>query len=358
MRVDVLGWLVLAVALGLLACPPAPPPPAPVQAPAPPPPGDFSEERAWRHVEALARVGPRGAGTDGAARAREYLVAQLQALDLQVTEQRIRVEPGPAGRGLETVNLLAAIPGPSTDAILLVAPYDSPPGVPGAGVNDGASGAALVLELGRALQVRAPAYSVWLAFVEGDALARGAGPDPLQQEAVGTAALVAILARDARLEHVRLAVYANRVAAPDLRVARDLLSSRALREEFWSAAHRRGSVATFPPEAPFEVLEEGQRAFVAAGMRRVVAIAGVSEVAGDAEAGRGHGDDLARASSRSLATVGAVSLDALVAISERLAKIDSFVRSPIGSAQDASEPPGEPGAAIEPGEASEADAAP
>jgi hypothetical protein len=199
---------------------------------------------------------------------------------------------------------------------------------------------------------------VWLAFVEGDALARGEAPGDPPREGLGTAALVAILARDGRLEHVRLAVYANRVAAPDLRVARDLLSSRALREEFWSAARRRGSLATFPPEAPFEVLEEGQRSLVAAGMRRVVAIAGASAVAEEAGAASRPADDLAHASRQSLATVGAVSLDALVAISERLAKIDRFVRSPIGSAEEAAEPSARTGTPLESGSGAGEDAAP
>jgi len=350
MRGDVLRRVALALALGLTACAPAPPPAEPVVAPAPPPPPqDFSGERAWQHLEALAGLGPRVAGSEGAARARGYLGDALRGLGLEVTEQRARIEPGSPERVQETVNLLAAIPGSSRDLIVLVAPYDSPLEAPGSAETDGASGSALVLELGRALQVRGPAYTMLLAFVEGDALPRGAGADGLPPGSVGTGALVAGLAAGEGLERVRLAVRFDRVAEPDLRVARDLLSSRALREEFWAAARRLGHTAVFPPDVPFEAVEEGQQAFVSSGMRRAVAIVGSRPVSGEASAevaGRAA-DDGGSAARASLAAVGSVSLDAIVAISRRLAKIDRFAQSPISAGPGAPEPPDAAETAVE-----------
>jgi len=342
MRVDVLGRVALALALGLTACAPPPPPVEPVVAPAaPPPPQDFSGERAWQHLEAVAGLGPRVAGSEGAARAREYLGDALRGLGLEVTEQRSRIERGSPERVQETVNLLAAIPGSSRDLIVLVAPYDSPPGAPDSAATDGASGAALVFELGRALQVRGPAYTILLAFVEGDALARGAGADGLPPGGVGTGALVEALAGGEGLERVRLAVRFDRVAQPDLRVARDLLSSRALREEFWAAARRLGQTAVFPPAAPFEAVEEGQRAFVSSGMRRAVAIVGSRPVSGEASAELAGSPayDAGSAARASLAAVGSVSLDAIVVISQRLAKIDRFAQSPISAGPGGAQPP-------------------
>jgi hypothetical protein len=190
------------------------------------------------------------------------------------------------------------------------------------GANDGASGAALVLELGRALRERRPRYTVWLAFVEGDALARGG-----ESGAIGTGALVAGFGDQGGMERVRLAVYFNRVADPDLRIARDLLSNRSLREEFWAAARRLGRTGAFPPDAAFESVAAGHRAFPAAGMRRAIAIVGARFEPSDAA--DAPVDDLAHSSPESLAVAGAVSLDALVAIANRLAKIDRFVESPI-----------------------------
>jgi hypothetical protein len=336
MRVEIFRRvvLVLVLALGPTACRPAPPPLVPVAAPvAPlPPPEDFSAERAWQHLLALERLGPRVPGSEAVGRAREYLGDELRSLGLEVSEQRARIDPGSPEPVRETVNLLASLPGSSPDLIVLVAPYDSPPAAAGSADSDDASGAALLLELCRALQVRGPAYTILLAFVEGDALAAGGGAGDPSLVGLGTRVLVASLDDAGDLERVRLAVVFDRVAEPSLRVARDLLSSRTLREEFWAAARRQGHTASFPPAAPFEAVEGGQRAFSSSGMRRSVAIA-ASQVSGEAPPPLADppGLDAPSASLASLAAVGAVSLDAIVAISQRLAKIDRFARSPVSA---------------------------
>jgi hypothetical protein len=339
-------WAAAGLAL-LLGCGTAPPPEP--EATPEPSPEDFSAEGAWRHVEALAGIGARPAGSEGAQRARDYLRGELGALGIEVTEQRARVEPKGAPP-LGTVNLFATIPGDSPDAILLIAPYDTPPGAPGVGANDGASGAALVLELARALQARGPRYTLWLAFVEGDAQAGSAGP--LAGENVGTRALVAGIEEGNRMEQVRIAVYVNRVGDRDLRIARDLLSNRPWREEFWAAGRRSARAEAFPADAPFESVDAGHRAFVAVGMPRAVAIVD-TRLGPDAAAPDAAGepaDELAQSSPESLALVGAVCLDALGSIAERLAKIDRFVRSPIAAGQTAAEPAPAPATPAEPPE--------
>jgi hypothetical protein len=341
MRAEILWRMVLALALGPTACLPAPPPVEPVATPAAPlpPPEDFSAERAWQHLEALERLGPRVPGSEAVARAREYLGDELRGLGLEVSEQRARVDPGSPELMRETLNLIASLPGSSPDLIVLVAPYDSPPAEAGPAASDDASGAALLLELCRALQFRGPAYTILLAFVEGDALGGGSGDPSLA--GLGTRVLVAGLEGAGDLERVRLAVVFDRVAEPGLRVARDLLSSRALREEFWAAARRQGHGASFPPAAPFEAVEGGQRAFSSSGMRRSVAIAASRATSGEAppQPAGSPGPDALAASRASLAAVGAVSLDAIVAISQRLAKIDRFARSPVSAEAGATAPP-------------------
>ena len=334
MRVDLPSRAGVALALALLACPAALPPAEPVEAPAPEPPaGEFSAERAWRHLGALERLGPRPAGSEGAARARAYLADALRGQGLEVVELHSPASPGAPDATPETVGLLATLGWSSRDLILLFARYDSP-GSPGGASADVASGAALVLELGRALRARGSAYTVLLAFVEGDAPARGAGAP----ESVGTGALVAALAAGDDLARVRLAVGFDRLEAPDLRIARDLHSSRTLREEFWAAARHLGHTGIFEPGAPFETVDAGHRAFADAGMRRFVAIVGSRPAPDEAEP-RAGADDAERASRANLAAVGAVSLDAIESISRRLAKIDRFVRSPIASEPEVADAP-------------------
>ncbi len=348
MRGGGLWWVVVALAFGQLACSPAPAPIESVAAPTPPPPGDFSGERAWQHLVALTRLGAGAPGSEVDSGARGYLAGELRALGLEVRAQTVqRVDPGAPERAVETVNLLAEVPGKSRDLFVLVAPYGSQPAGPGAS-ND-ASGAALLLELGRALQSRGSEYTILLAFVEGGALVGGdAERDAAPPQAIGAEALVASLASGEGLERVRLVVGFERVAEPNLRVTRDLLSSRALREEFWSAARRQGHEAFFPPTASFESVEGVQRAFVSSGMRRTVAISGARSGAEElpAVAHSSSGARVAEDASRaSLAAVGEVSLDALLAISRRLAKIDRFAGWPIQAETQAAAPPEAPEAA-------------
>ncbi len=117
----------------------------------------------------------------------------------------------------------------------------------------------------------------------------------------------------------------------DLRVARDLLSHRIYREEFWRAAARLGHSDAFPPGASFESPVASHRVLAAVGLRRVVALVDTS-FGGDEPPGLYAGtedDDLEHCSADSLEAVGKVALEALDKISQRLAKIDRFAESPL-----------------------------
>jgi hypothetical protein len=153
----VLGLSVIAVALGLSAMwIPAPLPPTHAQT------HEFSAERAWQHVNAIAQK-PRASGTEENHRVRAYLEAELSRLGLAV-----RVLPCKQG-GIELGNIYGELPG--TDggrpAILLVSHYDSVPNGPGAA--DCASGVATLLETLRALRAGPPLRnSLALLLTDGE----------------------------------------------------------------------------------------------------------------------------------------------------------------------------------------------
>jgi len=322
------GWIVGCAAALVVACGPPHAPPEPPAAAAGEQPEVFGPQRAAAHWAALEQLGAREPGSESARRAREYVAGALREIGVEVTEQRSRSELAGPGSAIETVNLLGVAPGASRDVVLLVAPLDAAPAAGGAA--DG-SGAALLLELGRALAVRGFPYTLWLAFVEGDALARGADEASRAGAGVlGSAALATSLEAQGSLARVRLAVYFDRLAVPDLRVARDLMSSRSYREEFWAAARRLGRADTFPPEAPFETVEAGQRALIRRGLRSCVAVVAAAPEDDAAAAAAAP----ARSADESLAIAGEVSLDALSALGARLAKIDRFVASPLGAASE------------------------
>lgn len=327
--------LLLPLACGTPPVPQTPLPPGPVL------PEAMAVGSAWSYLEALSAVGPRVSGSAGAERARSLIAGRLTSLGIRVGDDlplppppaeasgapaaaAAKAEPA-AQAGPEPRNLVGVIPGASQELILLVAPYDSPPSeVPGSiGANDGASGAAVLLALAGAL-VEAPLpYTTWLLFLDGEA----AGPDATNALR-GSSAAARRLALSGYAQRVRLLLVLNRVCDQDLHIARDLLSNRAYREEFWRAAQRLGYRELFEQER-FEQPQASHWPFLQAGVRSVALVD--TSVAGADPSGPPSAsppDDLAHCSPQSLASVAAVALDALEAISRRLAKIDRFSAAP------------------------------
>jgi hypothetical protein len=338
-----LGPAAAALVAVLAACQPAPPPSPVVE-----PTLGFDSQRAWAHLEALTGIGPRLMGSEGAARARAYIRAELEKLGLEVRDQAFTVlrrpNPGwapgaaePAGGGLPPLdlhNLGAAIPGASEDLILLIAPYDSQAfaSFRFVGANDGASGAAVLLELTRVLAERPLGYTTWVIFLEGEA-PFGPPGEPPAPTYFGSRALTQLVRERNGFDDVRLAVFVNRVCDPDLRISRDLRSERVYREEFWAAAERLGHDAAFPPRAEYETPAGSHQALADGGLRRVVALVDSSFGGGEppgALAGT-EDDDLEHCSAASLGIAGEVILEGLSSISSRLAKIDRFAASPRGA---------------------------
>jgi hypothetical protein len=319
-----LALLTLAV---FLACGPAPLPPAPVPD-LPPRRAAFSAERAHAHLAALTGIGPRVAGTEGAEKARAYIVEQLSRLGVEVTEQVLQVGIRSTGEELRLVNVGGRIPGTSEDAIVLAAPYDSRrfEEMRFVGANDGASGAALLLELARAIAAHPLPYTTWVVFLDGEAPRDGAADSDRMHRNLGSQGLATALLEDGTFDRIRLLVYLNRVADPDLRIARDIHSNRIYRAEFWTAAARLGHADAFPEAAGFESTLAGHEVFVERGLRRALAIVDTS-FGGDEPPGvyaNTEDDDLEHVSAESLRVVANVTLEALEAISQRFAKIDRF----------------------------------
>ncbi len=158
-------WLLVAgfVLVGFYSV--VPPSAASVDAPG----GDFSAGRAFHHVDAIAGA-PHPMGSAEIQRVRDYLTSELQALGLDPEPQTVFAPDyfaGGVGR-VEVVNLVARIPGTNnTDAIALMAHYDTDPNTPGA--NDNSTAVAALLETARALRAR-PALrnDVLLLFTDGE----------------------------------------------------------------------------------------------------------------------------------------------------------------------------------------------
>ncbi len=293
-------------------------------------------------------------GTPGAEAARAYLRSRLETLGIDVAEDVETVADRGDGQPIEVANVVGSIPGSgeSADLILLAAGYDSTrfESFPFAGVNSGASGAALLLDLARALAESRLPYAVRIAFLGAEAPQGDVAPE---KALWSSRLLVERLRERGELERVRLAVFFDQVADADLTIARDLRSHRRYRDSFFEAARELGVAAAFPTNAPFESVVTGHLAFWAANFRRVVAISdpryGGSEPPGTYW--HTEQDTLERCSPQSLDTVGRVSRRALTEIATLLARVDRFARPRAASEAD---PPTQDGETPESGPGAEA----
>lgn len=299
-----------------------PVPPIPVA------PSDFSAERAWANLESIVALGPRPADGPAAAAARIYLTNRLVASGLQIEEIELDLEP-PAGsdRRRRVASLLARLDGRSKDWLLVAAPYTSPEreGAALPGANEGGSGAAIILELARALAEGDRAYSYLFAFVAGD----GVDNDPV----AGSRELARELVRRGLLESARAGLFLDRVGDAELLLARDLHSSGPYRAIVWQSARDQGYASVFATDG-FDAPEGGHRALSEAGFRQIVALidSGHDRDTLSGWRARRQVDDLAHCAPESLGIVGTVALDALRTIETRLEQIDRYSSAPADAA--------------------------
>jgi len=158
------AWAALILAALFGIAPLIPPPAADASAE----PTEFSAQRAFVHIAALAGS-PRPIGSQEIETARAAIVAELRSLGLEPRLQTI-VVPDYYGspREVAVVNVMARIAGSgSTGAVALMSHYDTVPTSPGA--NDNAAAVAAVLETGRALLAGDPLRNdVILLFTDGE----------------------------------------------------------------------------------------------------------------------------------------------------------------------------------------------
>jgi glutaminyl-peptide cyclotransferase len=125
----------------------------------------FDAGRAFDDVRAQIRIGPRPAGSMGSRREVRFIVRRL-------------TEAGLGGIVVQRPhrNVVVTIAGRARGQVIVGAHHDTKDGIPGfVGANDGASGVAVLLELGRVLPRPFPGPSITLAFFDAEE-ARGERP--------------------------------------------------------------------------------------------------------------------------------------------------------------------------------------
>lgn len=137
------------------------PPPA-IQEDAP----GFSGNNAYAHCAALCALGPRTTGSAAYARQLEYLAGRLEQAGWQPARQGFSLSNGRRMTNLHATFGAADKPRP----LLISCHIDTKQGIPGfIGADDGASGAAVMIELARALAASPDlAQQIEFVFFDGE----------------------------------------------------------------------------------------------------------------------------------------------------------------------------------------------
>jgi len=271
--------------------------------PAPP----FDGAAALRHVERLVAIGPRPAGSPGAARARQYVVDELRAAGITARLQSFDAAT-PHGR-LPMANVVAVLPGRRPDVILIGGHYDTKwfRELAFVGANDGGSSTALLIELARRLRERPREYTYWIAWFDGEeARETWSAVDSLY----GSRWMAGELQRSRRLP--RAVIVADMIGDRDLGIRRETASTRWLTDIIWVSAARLGHGAHFLDDAL--AVEDDHAPFLRLGVPAALLIDFDYPPWHTAE------DTLDKVSARSLGIVGSVLLDALPAVEAALTR--------------------------------------
>ena len=206
----------------------------------------FNADRAYRNLVSQCEFGPRVPGTKAHDDCATWLCDQLGVVTGVVKLQRF--ERKVQGKSVPMVNLVTIINPKGQGHVLLCAHWDSRPTadhdpdpekrkLPVPGANDGASGAAVLLELARTLTAVPPKQKVTMVLFDGEDYG-----SELKDMFLGSR----VFAERYQDPPPDWAVLLDMVGDQDLRLAPELISQQRapeVVERIWSAAARAGCTA-------------------------------------------------------------------------------------------------------------------
>jgi len=267
--------------------------------------GGFDGAKAFAHVQKLVAMGQRQSGSPGIRLAQDYIRTQLKSFGCSVEEDGFE-SPTPVGR-IPMKNIVAKIPGASTNVVLLLTHYDTRRQPDFVGANDGGSSTGLMLEMARQLCGEKGGVSVWIAFLDGEeALVQWSDTDGTY----GSRQMAAKLAVANELKSVKAVILADMIGDRNLAIKRESQSTSWLTDMIWNTAKRLGYEKHFISET--QSIEDDHLPFLKRGVPAVDLI--------DYEYPPWHtpGDTLDKVSARSIGVVGHVILESVKELEKKV----------------------------------------
>ena len=195
-------------------------------------------------------MGPRWPGSEGHTRVRQYIRETMTSLGWEVTAQSFEYQ------GFQAQNLIAKANIGKGPIIIVGAHYDtrriadqSNTSVPVPGAVDGASGVAVLLELGRSLDLNLVGNELWLVFFDIEDQGRGGMPG------FDYAAGAAYMAENLTVEPEAM-ILVDMVGDADQQLYYEGNSDRALQQELWALAANLGYGGVFIPQLRHTVIDD------------------------------------------------------------------------------------------------------
>lgn len=142
---------------------------------------DFNDLAAFELLKQQCAFGPRNPGSEGYTNCRQFLIDELSAYADTVFLQPFTYTDLREGNSYDLTNIIAQFNPDYEKQILLGAHWDTRPWAerdpsperrnqPILGANDGASGVAVLLELGRIIALQQPAVGITIVLFDGEDL--------------------------------------------------------------------------------------------------------------------------------------------------------------------------------------------
>ena len=209
----------------------------------------FDSTRAYRYLKELCALGPRNPGSEGHLRALAYLGDHFRKLGLPVLVQNFVHADMSDGHKTEMSNIIVTVKGRDAKrkAAVFCAHWDTRPRAeqdpnpifrdrPILGANDGASGAAVLMELAHLFKGRPPLQTLYLVLFDGEDY----GPEGrLEEYFLGARHF----ADNLPPKPIEYALLLDMVGDRDLRILQEpnsLAQSPALVRKIWSRAQSLG----------------------------------------------------------------------------------------------------------------------
>jgi glutaminyl-peptide cyclotransferase len=210
----------------------------------------FDGNRAYEDLVNQCDFGSRVPNSEAHDKAEQYLFRALQKTTDLCRTQKFTYYDSTTGERLNLTNIIASYNPKSNRRILLCAHWDSRPRsdqdpdtalarLPVPGANDGASGVAVLLEMGRLFQKNHPPIGVDIVLFDGEDYG-------INGEEQGWFLGSTYFARNLRGYRPRLAVLLDMIGDKDLKIYREALSQRYagdLNDYIWAIAGEIGATA-------------------------------------------------------------------------------------------------------------------